>query len=78
MRDFPAAIILPNANLPAQMEAIMSGCCSGSSKSEPEKTEVMATPRTEDVPAQQPTVKSGKNECCDDKPAKNEKGGCCC
>ena len=40
----------------------MSGCCSGSSNSEPEKVAVMATPQTEDAPAELPAVKSSKKE----------------
>jgi len=55
----------------------MSGCCGGSSKSEPVKVAVIATPLT-DAPAEQPAEKSSKNECCDNEPAKNEKHGCGC
>jgi len=56
----------------------MSVCCGGSSKSEPAKVAMAATPQTTDAAAEQPSVKSRKSECCDDKPAKNEKRGCCC
>jgi hypothetical protein len=51
----------------------MSKCCSNSPKTEPAK--VAATIETT---AEQPTVKSGKNECCDDRSAKSEKRGCGC
>jgi len=77
MRDFLNIVILSNANLPAKWRSIMSGCCGGSSKSEPVKVAVIATPLT-DAPAEQPAEKSSKNECCDNKPAKNEKHGCGC
>jgi hypothetical protein len=56
----------------------MSECCCGSSKSEPEKVAVMATPQATDAAVEQPAVKPGKSECCDDKTGKDEKRGCCC
>jgi len=56
----------------------MSECCCGSSKSEPEKVAVMATPQATDAAVEQPVVKPGKSECCDDKTGKDEKRGCCC
>ena len=56
----------------------MSVCCGGSSKSEPAKVAMAATPQMTDAAAEQPSVKSRKSECCGDKPAKNEKRGCCC
>jgi hypothetical protein len=56
----------------------MSACCGGSSKSEPGKIAIAATPQTVDVAVEQPSVKSNKGECCGDKPAKNEKRDCCC
>ena len=52
----------------------MSKCCSNSPKSEPAKVAAATTETTAD----QPTVKSGKNECCDDRSAKSEKRGCGC
>jgi hypothetical protein len=56
----------------------MSACCGGSSKSEPTKIAMVATPQTVDVAVEQPSVKSSKSECCGDKPAKNEKRNCYC
>ena len=56
----------------------MFACCGGSSKSEPAKIAVAATPQTADAATEQPAVKSSKSECCNDKPTKNEKRGCCC
>jgi hypothetical protein len=56
----------------------MFGCCGGSSKSERAKVATMATSQTTDAAGEQPAVKSGKSECCGDKPAKNEKRGCGC
>jgi hypothetical protein len=55
----------------------MSGCCGGSSKSEPAKVATIAAPQTTDAAAEQPAVKSSKSECCD-KATKNVKGGCGC
>ena len=56
----------------------MPECCGGSSKSEPAKVANVAAPQTANAAAEQPAVKSSKSECCDEKPAKNEKHGCCC
>ena len=57
----------------------MSGsCCGGSSKSEPNKVAMTVAPKPTEAAAQQPTASSEKSECCNDKPAKNQKSGCCC
>ena len=56
----------------------MSGCCGGSSKSEPAKVAMTAIPQTTDAAVEQPVVKSSRSECCDDKPTRNDKRGCRC
>jgi len=57
----------------------MSGsCCGGSPKSEPTKIAMTAAPQATAAVAEQPTAKSDKSECCNDKPTKNEKHGCGC
>jgi hypothetical protein len=50
----------------------MPKCCSNSPKSEP------ANVAASETPAEQPTLRSGEKECCDDRSAKNEKRGCGC
>jgi hypothetical protein len=53
-------------------------CCGGSPKSEPAKVAMSAAPQVTEAAAEQPTAKSQKSECCNDKPAKSEKHGCGC
>jgi hypothetical protein len=55
----------------------MSGsCCGDSCKSE--TTKVALTAQTTAAAAEQPSEKSHKSECCNDKPAMTEKRGCGC
>ena len=55
----------------------MSGsCCGGSAKSEPAKVVLTGAPQAAN--AEQPTAKSDKGECCNDKSAKSEKQSCGC
>ena len=57
----------------------MSGsCCGGSAKSEPTKVTTTPAPQSAKAAAEQPAVNSEKSDCCNDKPTKNEKSGCCC
>ena len=53
-------------------------CCGGSPKSEPTKIAMTAAPQATAAVAEQPTAKSDKSECCNDKPTKNEKHSCGC
>ena len=55
-----------------------SSCCGGSSKSEPNKVAMTSAPQTTEAATKQPAANSEKSECCNDKPAKNEKHGCGC
>ncbi len=57
----------------------MSGsCCGGSAKSEPTKVATAPTPQSVAATVGKPAANSEKSECCNDKPAKSEKSGCCC
>jgi hypothetical protein len=57
----------------------MSGsCCGDSPKSEPTKIAMTSTLQVTEAAAQQPVANSQKSECCNDKPAKNEKRSCGC
>ena len=57
----------------------MSGsCCGGSAKSEPAKVATTPAPQATEAAAQEPAANSQKSECCNDKPTKSEKSGCCC
>jgi len=57
----------------------MSGsCCGGSAKSESSKVATTPAPLATEAATQQPAANSEKSECCNDKPAKSEKSGCCC
>ena len=57
----------------------MSGsCCGGSPKSEPANVAMTAVPRATAAAVEQPTAKSDKSGCCNDKPAKSENHGCGC
>jgi hypothetical protein len=55
-----------------------SSCCGGASKAEPTKVAVATVAQATAAAAEQPTAKSDKSECCNDKPAKSEKHGCGC
>jgi hypothetical protein len=55
-----------------------SSCCGDASKAEPTKVAVAAVAQATAAAAEQPTAKSDKSECCNDKPAKSEKHGCGC
>ena len=55
-----------------------SSCCGGSPKSEPANVAMPAVPQATAAAAEQPTAKSDKSECCNDKPATSEKHGCGC
>ena len=55
-----------------------SSCCGGSPKSEPANVLMTAVQQATAAAAEQPTAKSDKSECCNDKPAKSEKHGCGC
>ena len=57
----------------------MSGsCCGGSAKSEPPKVATTPAPQVTEAAAHEPAANSQKSECCNDKPTKSEKSGCCC
>jgi hypothetical protein len=57
----------------------MSGsCCGGSSKTEANKVSPTVAPPAGQATAEQQAANSQKSECCNDKPAKSEKSGCCC
>lgn len=57
----------------------MSGsCCGGSSKTETNKVSPTVAPPAGQATAEQQAANSQKSECCNDKPAKSEKSGCCC
>jgi hypothetical protein len=53
-------------------------CCGGSPKSEPTKIAMTPAPQMTEATTEQQAANSHKSECCNDKPAKNEKHGCGC